>query len=144
MPLMLFVCVCVVVLDQLAKKIISSRLSEGAFTSSSVCGVRFHHVVNRRSPWNSTAAVRVMAMGWLLLGAAAFAVATRVQSPSTFIALGALFGGAMGNLIDGLSRKGVTDFIDLRVWPVFNLADTAIVAGATVLIWNAVRLRSGG
>ena len=46
------------------------------------------------------------------------------------VALGAALGGAAGNLIDRLCRGGVVDFIDLRIWPVFNLADSAIVAGA--------------
>lgn len=44
-------------------------------------------------------------------------------------ALGAALGGAAGNLVDRVRRGGVVDFIDLRFWPVFNLADVAIVAG---------------
>jgi signal peptidase II len=42
---------------------------------------------------------------------------------------GLICGGAVGNIIDRVFLGGVTDFIDLRVWPVFNLADTAIVVG---------------
>ncbi len=38
-------------------------------------------------------------------------------------------GGALGNLVDRLVTGKVTDFLDIRVWPVFNLADTAIVIG---------------
>lgn len=54
------------------------------------------------------------------------------------IALGLQLGGAIGNLIDRLRRGSVVDFIDLnfwplRRWPVFNLADTSIVAGVTLL-----------
>jgi len=45
-------------------------------------------------------------------------------------ALGAALGGAAGNLSDRLWRRGVVDFIDLRIWPVFNLGDAAIVVGA--------------
>jgi signal peptidase II len=45
-------------------------------------------------------------------------------------------GGAMGNLIDRLRGGYVTDFIDLRVWPVFNVADIAIVAGVVLLCWE--------
>jgi signal peptidase II len=54
------------------------------------------------------------------------------------VALGLILGGALGNLADrvaggtGFSGR-VTDFIDLQVWPVFNLADTAIVIGAVLL-----------
>ena len=46
------------------------------------------------------------------------------------IALGCAIGGAAGNLIDRVRTGGVIDFIDLHVWPVFNVADMAIVGGA--------------
>jgi signal peptidase II len=47
--------------------------------------------------------------------------------------LGLQLGGAIGNLIDRIWFGHVTDFIDFRVWPVFNIADSAIVAGVFVL-----------
>jgi signal peptidase II len=46
------------------------------------------------------------------------------------IALGCAIGGAAGNLFDRVRTGGVIDFIDLHVWPVFNVADMAIVGGA--------------
>lgn len=49
-------------------------------------------------------------------------------------AFGLIMGGAIGNLIDRLRYGYVIDFLDLRVWPVFNLADSAITAGAGLLI----------
>jgi signal peptidase II len=61
----------------------------------------------------------------------------RMRTPVA-VALGMILGGALGNLADrvaggtGFSGR-VTDFIDLQVWPVFNLADTAIVIGAVLL-----------
>jgi signal peptidase II len=45
------------------------------------------------------------------------------------IALGMVVGGAIGNLIDRLRIGTVTDFFDFRIWPVFNIADSAIVIG---------------
>ncbi|MFQ5925571.1 MAG: signal peptidase II [Dehalococcoidia bacterium] len=51
------------------------------------------------------------------------------------IALGLLLGGALGNLIDRLSLGWVVDFIDLGFWPVFNLADSAIVLGVILLLY---------
>lgn len=50
-------------------------------------------------------------------------------------ALGLELGGAVGNLIDRLFFGRVTDFIDFRIWPVFNIADIAIVVGLAVLGW---------
>lgn len=45
------------------------------------------------------------------------------------IATGLELGGALGNLVDRISSGFVVDFLDFRVWPVFNLADSAIVIG---------------
>jgi len=63
----------------------------------------------------------------------------------TYISLGLVVGGAMGNLIDRIRLGLVIDFLDFRVWPVFNLADTAIVTGAFILVldvWLADRKES--
>lgn len=51
------------------------------------------------------------------------------QAPLALVGLGLAFGGATGNLLDILRLRCVVDFIDLRWWPIFNLADLAIVAG---------------
>lgn len=50
------------------------------------------------------------------------------------MALGLVVGGAVGNLIDRIRLGRVVDFLDFRIWPVFNLADTAIVIGAGLLL----------
>jgi signal peptidase II len=60
------------------------------------------------------------------------------------IAMGLLLGGAVGNLTDRLVRHhhgAVVDFIDLRWWPVFNVADAAITVGATLLAVVLFRAR---
>ncbi len=54
-------------------------------------------------------------------------------------AIGAIAGGALGNVIDRIrSRLGVVDFLDFGIgdvrWPVFNLADTAVTIGAMLLL----------
>lgn len=54
------------------------------------------------------------------------------------LALGLELGGAMGNLIDRIFFGQVTDFIDFRIWPVFNFADIAIVLGLIILGWAII------
>ena len=49
-----------------------------------------------------------------------------------------VLGGAAGNLLDRLRFGYVVDFIDLRVWPVFNVGDSAITIGVTLLILHSV------
>jgi signal peptidase II len=75
-----------------------------------------------------------------LIGVAAF----RQRSALASVGLGLVLGGALGNLTDRIVRgpglRGrVVDFIDFHVWPVFNLADVAIVTGALVLALSAMK-----
>ena len=51
------------------------------------------------------------------------------------ISFALLLGGTIGNLIDRLFRKEVIDFLDLKFWPAFNLADAAISISVIYLIW---------
>ena len=49
------------------------------------------------------------------------------------VCLGLILGGALGNLADRVRFGGVVDFLDFRIWPVFNLADSCITIGAALL-----------
>jgi len=62
---------------------------------------------------------------------------TRSTVKSFFLreaAFGLILGGAFGNLIDRLWSGCVIDFLDFRIWPVFNLADSAVTIGAIILV----------
>ena len=49
-------------------------------------------------------------------------------------AVGLLLGGTIGNMIDRILYGAVTDFLDFRVWPVFNIADSAVTISVIILI----------
>ena len=51
-----------------------------------------------------------------------------------------IMGGAIGNLIDRIHIGHVIDFLDFRVWPVFNIADSAITIGAIIILIKCVPL----
>lgn len=55
------------------------------------------------------------------------------------VAVSLILAGAIGNLIDRILYGHVIDFIDLRIWPVFNIADSAITVGAFLLLWGIYR-----
>ena len=55
-----------------------------------------------------------------------------------------IIGGALGNYLDRLFRGYVVDFIDFRVWPVFNVADIFVVLGGILLILSAILIKNDG
>jgi signal peptidase II len=68
----------------------------------------------------------------------------RLPSALAAVSLGLVLAGALGNLTDRVIRGPgfsgeVVDFIDLQVWPVFNVADSAIVVGAALLLLSSFR-----
>ncbi len=66
-----------------------------------------------------------------------------VDSRMLRFSLGLQLGGAMGNLIDRVRLGHVVDFIDVGSWPVFNLADSAIVVGLIGLLWTVTTVKYG-
>lgn len=129
--------VVVVALDQLTKSIALDRLADGP--------VHLVWTLQLKLSFNSGAAfglgqgftpVLVAVAVVLLVGLAL--LSRRVTTVITALALGAVLGGAAGNLADRLVRDhdgAVVDFIDLQWWPIFNLADAAITCGAIGLVF---------
>ncbi len=60
-------------------------------------------------------------------------------SRTYIVAFSLILGGAIGNLIDRIYYGYVIDFIDLRVWPVFNIADSAITIGAILIAIKCIQ-----
>ena len=54
------------------------------------------------------------------------------------IAVSLILSGAIGNLIDRMMFGYVIDFIDFRIWPVFNLADSAITIGTLLILFKCI------
>ena len=79
----------------------------------------------------------VVVAGWIIVEL----TRTRPRAWPVETGLLVILGGALGNLIDRLRFGYVVDFIDLRVWPVFNLADSAVTIGVGLLLWHAFRRR---
>ena len=80
----------------------------------------------------------------LVVCAAIVVASLSVSTAPITVGLGLVLGGAVGNLTDRIVRGSrfdgrVVDFIDFRVWPVFNVADSAIVVGAALILLAGVR-----
>lgn len=68
------------------------------------------------------------------LGVVAYVFSRAPTRRGTWVAVGLLAGGALGNLADRVRADAVTDFVDLPPWPPFNLADVAITFGVGLLV----------
>jgi lipoprotein signal peptidase len=94
-------------------------------------------------PWTQ------VALALLALGIAAFLLRwmSRAENLATALALGAVVGGAVGNVIDRMRFGAVVDFLDAHAfgwhWYVFNVADAAIVLGVLTLVLDALFRPSG-
>jgi signal peptidase II len=85
-------------------------------------------------------------IGMLAIVVIAILVATMRKQSNTMslVATGCIVGGATGNVLDrvfrgtGFMNGAVVDFIDLRWWPVFNVADIGIVCGAIAVAFSMI------
>jgi signal peptidase II len=146
--LLLAVAAFVLALDQLSKAWVVSELGDGR-TIELVGSLRLRLTMNYGSAF-SLANGRGALISLLALVVVAVLLRTgrHARSPVMAVALGLVVGGALGNLLDrafragdGFLGGGVVDFVDLQWWPVFNLADSAIVVGAITLF--VVQWREG-
>jgi signal peptidase II len=125
----------VVVADQVSKAIVVDQIPRGD-RRAVLPGVELVHVRNRGIAFGLLDG-RSIALTALTIAALALLVgyfALHTSRPLLWLATGLLLGGALGNLLDRVRDDAVTDFIDLPLWPAFNVADMAITAGVLVLL----------
>ncbi|KYH32566.1 lipoprotein signal peptidase [Moorella mulderi DSM 14980] len=126
-------------IDQLSKYIIRANFQPNE--SLPVINSVFHltYVNNPGAAFGLLAYKTPVFVSVTLLVAVIILVAYRFLPPGRILlrlALALMLGGALGNLIDRLRFGYVVDFLDFRIWPVFNLADIAIVSGVILLCWE--------
>jgi signal peptidase II len=125
-------------LDQLSKSLVESQIGDRNISFGPL--LQLKRVTSIKRLYGRGGARFLFAAIWIAALASTLAL-YRLQpsfrNPTVMIAIGAALGGAAGNLIDVMRRRAVSDFIDFRFWPTFNLADAAIVCGLIVAFWPA-------
>jgi signal peptidase II len=134
----------VLVADQITKWLARSYLPSFPDQSISVAGdfVRLTFVMNRGAAFGvlqNQNALFVVVSGVVIAVIIGSYRYSPVRSPLLNLALGLQLGGAVGNLMDRLRLGYVVDFIDVGAWPVFNVADSAIVIGVGILAFHLLR-----
>ena len=126
----------VVVADQITKTLVRHNVTLGS-RDGLLPGVELVHVRNRGVAFGLLVdgGIVLIVVGVAAVSALLIFFATHSRRPLVWLPTGLLLGGAAGNLIDRLDRGYVTDFIDLPLWPAFNLADMAITFGVLSLLY---------
>lgn len=129
----------VVVLDRLSKILITSTMELGQFIGIGNSGIGLRYVQNSGAAFSFFAG----RTGFLLVFTAMLMAAllfywykfrdSMSKAEQVFLAM--ILGGGLGNYIDRLFSGYVVDFLDIRIIPIFNVADICITCGCLLLIF---------
>ena len=146
-PFLLLLSVAIIAADRLTKYLVGKNLQLGQYHTVIPGVFRISHVLNTGAAFSfmaDSASPETVRVALIVFSLVAIAVvgfmlwkAGRVLT-LTGVALALILGGAAGNLYDRLHYRHVIDFLEVHIvryhWPDFNLADSAIVVGACLLI----------
>jgi signal peptidase II len=151
LPWLLLISVAVFALDRLTKIWVSSRIPLGGAIPVVDHILRITHWTNEGAAFSMFAdsssphAVRWGLVTFTLIAALAVLIAlVRLASrfSATTVALALILAGALGNVHDRIAYGSVIDFIEVHIfsyhWPDFNVADSAVVTGACLLLLDSL------
>ncbi len=154
--LYLLIVLLVVLLDRWTKHLVAQRIAlyshipiiPGFFqlTHTENTGAAFSLFADSPAPWKT--AMLIAFSGIALVVVSILLLKNHHAQMATGVALSLIMGGALGNLWDRVARGRVVDFLLVYYkhyqWPVFNLADSAIVIGAGLLVLEILVHKSNG
>lgn len=127
-------------LDQLTKLLVLRHLGLGEFIPMGFFDIRHVHNYGAAFGMMQHFGLFFVAIAVVVLLALVFNW-SRIRTAGLLVtmALALIAGGTIGNLVDRLRFGYVVDFIDLRWWPVFNVADSSICIGVGLLVWKILQ-----
>ena len=127
--------------DQLTKRLVDHQFAPGESLPLLPSVLRLTYVQNRGAAFGIFQGQQLLFIG-LALGVIVWLGRELAIRPSVSRAVrwgcALVLGGAVGNLVDRLRLGYVVDFIDFRIWPVFNVGDSAITIGVALLVWRSL------
>ena len=150
----LLIALGVVFLDRWSKRLVARRISmyshiqiiPGFFrlTHAENTGAAFSLFADSTNPWKTALLIAFSVIALLIVSALLWKNSHTMTS--TGIGLSLILGGAIGNLWDRLVSRHVVDFLLFYIgphqWPAFNVADSAIVVGACLLVFEIMFTKS--
>lgn len=152
LPWLVLISALVIFLDRLTKTLVSARISIGGAIPVIPGVLRITHWTNEGAAFSLFAdSASPNTVRWVLIGFSLLAVCVVLvamvrlgsQFNLTTVALALVLAGALGNVHDRIVYGSVVDFIEVHIfgyhWPDFNVADSAIVTGACLLLLDSLR-----
>ncbi len=136
LPTTIFIAVTalIVLIDQITKYLVKIMIPLGTSYPIVPNILYFTHTTNTGASFSLFTSYSFF-LGMIAGAVAAGIIVWYKQIPKNYLFPAALIlAGTLGNLIDRIVQGHVTDFVDFRVWPVFNIADSAITIAAILLI----------
>jgi signal peptidase II len=137
----LILCIVVTVLDQGTKWFVREHIAYGELIEVIPGFMNLTHLTNTGAAWGMFSSQNLSLTVLSVVMLALMVIFRRSFLSDTLwhrIALGLLCGGIIGNLVDRIKLRGVTDFLDFYAggwhWPSFNVADSAICVGVSIYI----------
>jgi signal peptidase II len=137
-------CGVVVAVDQGTKALATSLVDRGERVEV-LPFLAFENVRNKGVAFGLGGDISALVVGAtvvVLLGLLFFLASRSRTGWPIWLPAALLIGGAVGNLADRVRDGAVIDFIDLPLWPTFNLADVSIVVGVLLLLFEVERTES--
>ena len=140
------VALLVIIIDQLTKALVRANLALGEVYFDAVI-FRILHVQNTGAAFglfkdHSLTIIITSIIGVVVILVLVFLLRSRwhfLESMWVQVGMGLVMGGTIGNnLIDRLRQGYVTDFIDFKVWPAFNIADASITIGVIIIVYRLI------
>lgn len=132
----------VLALDQYTKHVVVSTFAPGESRLFIPRALYWTYVQNTHGAFGLFGSSAFLLVAMALAVLAIFWYAFREAAARSALvrgAFGAIVGGAIGNIVDRFHYGFVVDFIDLRWWPVFNVADSCITIGVALLVLSSFR-----
>jgi len=132
----------IILFDQIIKRIVSLNMKAGETIPIIQNAFHITYILNPGAAFGILENERVFFIiaGFLVLALGVYLL-PKLKKQEKLIRFGSIFllAGAVGNLIDRIRNGLVIDFIDFRVWPVFNIADIAICSGTFFIIYSVIK-----
>lgn len=132
----------VALLDQVTKSVVARRIPMHGTVTCLGGLLRITHVRNAGAAFGVLQGRQTLFIAAAALAAVIVILCYPRVSASNWparLGLSLGLGGAVGNLVDRLRFGGVVDFLEVGPWPVFNLADSAIVVGVALILLGMLR-----